>query len=69
MKRLFQRCLVKMIFLLVNTHKTHELGISVAGVTHYEGQVKSLRLQDLTHENVIERLIQVRIILNGKTTR
>ena len=68
MKRLFQRCLVKMIFLLVDTHKTHELGISVAGVTHHEGQVKSLRLQDLTHENVIERLIQVRIILYGKTS-
>jgi hypothetical protein len=44
------------------------LGISVAGVTHHEGQVKSLRLQDLTHENVIERLIQVRIILYGKTS-
>ena len=65
MKRFFQRCLVEMIFLLVNTHKTHELGISVAGVAHYEGYVKSLRFQDLADENVIERLIQVRIILNG----
>jgi hypothetical protein len=57
-----------MIFLLVDTHKTYELGISVTGVTNHEGEVKSLRLQDLAHENVIERLIQVRIILNGKTT-
>ena len=68
MQGLFQGRLVEMILLLVDTHKAHELGVSVAGVTHHKCQVESLRLQDLAHENVIERLIQVRIILNGETT-
>ena len=68
MQGLFQGRLVEMILLLVDTHKTHELGVSVASVAHHKSQVESLRLQDLAHENVIERLIQVRIILKGETT-